>query len=111
MKKETVQVLPNPQVIREPINPNCSGCKRVFEGYAPPEGTILTDVCMAYEKPDTKWKHYKKESEIKTIKGKEVEVFYHYNPCSLASHVEHSPKPEELRGKINPLKASKRRSR
>lgn len=111
MKKEIV-VLPNPEIVREAINPNCSGCNRVFEGYATPEGTILVDVCTAYEKPDTKWRHYRVESEMKTIKGKEEEVFYHYNPCPLASHMEHSPKPEELRGKIiNPLKASKRRSR
>ena len=110
MKKETVQILPNPQIIRESINPHCVGCNRVFEGYAPPEGTILTDVCMAYEKPDTKWRNYFAEKGKKIVKGKEEEVFYHYNPCPLATHMEHSPKPEEgIRGNLNPIKASKRR--
>ena len=96
MKKETkLKVLPRPEVIRKPCHENCNGCERVFENYALPEGTILVDVCMAYEDPDSKWRNYRIEKETKTVKGKEVEVLYHYNPCALATHIEHSPKPEE----------------
>jgi hypothetical protein len=111
MKKE-IKILPNPEIIRQSINSHCAGCNRVFENYAPPEGTVLTDVCMAYEMPDTKWRNYFLEKGTKMIKGKEVEILYHNNPCPLASHMEHNPKPvEQIQGKrkLNPIKASKRR--
>lgn len=108
MKKAVAKVLPNPDAIREPIHPHCAGCERVFENHTLPEGTILVDVCMAYEKPDTKWRNYYTREGKKTIKGKEVMIVYHYNPCPLATHIDHSPMPEE-RGKLNPIKASKRK--
>lgn len=98
--KKNIKELPHPEIVREPCVSHCQGCERIFENYALPEGTILVDVCMAYQDPSIKWKDYRKESEIKKVGSKEKEIFYHYNPCPLATHVEHSPKEEEKRLRV-----------
>ena len=98
MIKKEVKVLPNPHMRREPIVSKCEGCDKVFENHALPELMGVVDVCCCYEKPEAKWINYKVETEKQTKKGKEVDVFYHYNPCPMATHIKHSPKEKEIRG-------------
>lgn len=98
IEKEEVKVLQNPELEREPIHEKCMGCNRVFENHTLPEGTILVDVCMAFQYPHLKWRNYRVETGKKKVMGKKEEttIFYHYNPCPLATHIEHSPKPVEV---------------
>jgi hypothetical protein len=114
----TATFLPNPDgvyftkdvlITRLPIVDKCKGCHKVFENHALPEGQILVDVCICYENPEIKWKSYRVEVGKKMKSGKEVEALYHYNPCPMATHIKHSPKVEEVRGKLNPIKHSKRK--
>ena len=81
----------------------------VYQGTMP-VAKIAKDVCMAWENPALKWKNYYVEDEMKKVKGKDTKVYYHYNPCLLATHISHSPRKGKD-GKLNPLKASKRRNR
>ena len=98
-------MLLNNDVKREQCVKQCVGCNRMFSD------ENIGDVCEAYQFPKVKWKNYYMETEKVQKSGKEVEVFYHYNPCVLATHITHSPKVEEVRGKLNPLKHSKRGNR
>jgi len=90
---------------REPCVEKCIGCdKQLID-----ENQVLP-VCNAYLYPSLKWKDHKSKTITKKIKGKDTEMVLHFNPCPLASHAKHELSQEEAR-KINPLKASKRRSR
>ena len=115
---ENAKFLPNPDgvyftkdvlVTRLPIVKKCVGCSKIFENHTMPEGQVLVDVCICYEDPETKWRNYRLEVGSKTKGGKEVEVLYNYNPCPMATHIKHSPYMEEVRGKLNPIKISKRK--
>jgi hypothetical protein len=79
--------LPNPDALRQPIVEKCSGCNKIFEGYAAPESEILTDVCIAYIDP----------------------AALQRRGCCLQSNKFEDKKDEKK--KINPLKASKRARR
>jgi hypothetical protein len=92
--EEEVKWLPNPELIRESIVPNCEGCKNVFENHTLPEGMVLVDVCICYEMPSTKWRNYKIVSETIKKSGKDVPITYYYSPCPMATHIKHSPKPD-----------------
>lgn len=98
--EEEVKWLPNPELIRESIVPNCEGCGKIFENHTLPEGMVLIDVCICYEKPGSKWRNYKKVSETIKKSGKDVPITYHYSPCSMATHIKHSPKIAEVRGRV-----------
>ena len=87
-REEKVTVLPNPKMNREPTVALCEGCQKIFENHPLPESMILVDVCICYEKPDTKWNNYRKEEE----KTDKKTLVYHYNPCPMATHIKHSPK-------------------
>ncbi len=109
MENENTNFLPNPDgvyftkdvlVTRLPIVKKCVGCTKIFENHALPEGEVLADVCICYEDPETKWINYRLETEKKVKSGKEVEVIYHYNPCPMATHIKHSPKVAEIRGRV-----------
>ena len=94
------QILPNSELIREPIADNCDGCEKIFENHALAGGMVLVDVCICYEKPDTKWRNYKAVSETIKKGGKDVPITYHYAPCPMATHIKHSPKKAEIRGRV-----------
>ena len=94
MKKKTH---PKPEVKREPLHENCIGCERIFEMH---DTDHSMDVCMAYQYPSLKWRHYRVETETKKVKGEDKTIFYHYNPCPAATHIEHSPKPEDKRLRV-----------
>jgi len=108
-EKTNATWLPNPEMERFPIVEKCDGCNKIFEGHAIPTSMILVDVCICYRDPEAKWRHYRVETGVKTKAGKEEVVYYHYNPCLMATHVKHSPYKEEVRGKLNPIKHSKRK--
>ena len=109
-KKEVVEevekVLLNPHGLkyhgeiyqREQCIDKCEGCDRMFSD------ENIGDVCMPYLYPGIKWKNYRVETEQKKVlsgtdKGKDTTIFYHYNPCPMATHIKHSPKKIELRGR------------
>lgn len=104
MKKDVME-LPNPEAPREPCVEQCDGCSKQYD-----DGKLPVTFCIAYMSPKVKWKGHTSQTVTKKIKGKDTEVVLHFNPCPLASHAKHTLSQEEVR-KLNPLKASKRRSR
>jgi hypothetical protein len=91
-EKTTASFLPNPEFKRHPIVTQCDGCQKVYENHILPEGEVLVDVCICYEDPKVHWRNYRVETEKGKVKGKEVDLFYHYSPCAMATHIKHSPK-------------------
>lgn len=112
---ENVKNVPNPSglwdgqegifIQRETCVEKCIGCDKQLI-----DESKLLPVCNAYLYPSLKWKDHTSQTITKKIKGKDTEITLHFNPCPLASHAKHTLSQEEAR-KLNPLKASKRRSR
>jgi len=71
----------------KPIHENCKGCARIKQE---------TSTCSAYEDPSYWWEP---KPGVQLAPNK---ILY----CPLATHVDMMP--EEIKHKINPLKASKR---
>ncbi len=99
-EKTTASFLPNPKSKRLPIVSKCEGCHKIYENHALPEGEVLVDVCICYEDPEVHWKNYKVVTEKDRKAGKEVDIFYHYSPCVMATHIKHSPKVAKIRGRV-----------
>lgn len=97
MENTNATFLPNPELKRLPIVKKCVGCDKIFT-HVLPEG--LVDICICYEDAETKWRNYRLEVGTKKKGGKEEEVLYHYNPCPMATHIKHSPKVAEIRGRV-----------
>ena len=73
----------NPQ----PIHERCVGCEKIIEA---------TNTCKAYENPTARW-----EPKPGASLAPGVMIW-----CPLATHFDNLP--EEIKQKINPIKASKR---
>ena len=98
--KTTALFLPNPDYKRLPIVGQCMGCSKVYENHGLPECEVLVDVCICYEDPEMKWNRYRLEQGSKKVSGKDEIIFYHYNPCPMATHIKHTPKVAEVRGRV-----------
>jgi hypothetical protein len=73
----------NPQ----PIHERCVGCERII---------AATNTCKSYENPSAKW-----EPKPGAALAPGIMIW-----CPLATHFDNLP--EEIKQKINPIKASKR---
>ena len=102
-------VLPNPLVKRDQCVKECIGCDKMFSD------ENIGDVCVAYINPKGKWRNYSKVEEevinfmaiVDVKKDKSEKIFYHINPCPLASHVKHSPKVDVIKGRSGWKKGKK----
>ena len=94
---ERVIILPNPDEKREQCVKECVGCNVMFSSMEMKGDDVIGDVCIAYKSPKAKWRNYRIEKGTKKVKGKDVEVLYHYSPCNFATHIKHSPKIVEIK--------------